>query len=65
MYFSVSRAENFIHGRLRPARLLSGGPCRAHPQLEYFRPAQPADRATGIRAARNGPRATPLYYRTE
>jgi hypothetical protein len=63
MYFSASRAENFIHGRLRPVRILSGGPCL--PATRIFPPdsARPAGRATGNRAARNGPRTTHLYPR--
>ncbi len=49
--FSVSRAENFIHGRLRPIWLLSG---------RVNISARLAARATGNRAARNGPRAPHL-----
>ncbi len=61
MYFSASRAENLIHGRLRPVKLLSGGPCPAATRIFPPGPARPADRATGNQAARNGPRFPHLY----
>jgi hypothetical protein len=54
MYFAASRADNFIHGRLRPVRLLP-------PARNKKISARPAVRATGNRAARNGPRAPHLY----
>ncbi len=52
MYFLASRAENFIHGRLRAVRLLSGGPCPPGTRIFPLGPARPAGRVTGNRAAR-------------
>ncbi len=53
MYFSVLRAENLIHGRLRPVRLLSGGPC---PPVNRIFPPGPARTWAGLRAT--GPPVT-------